>query len=332
MNETHRVESAPDLLYPEPETGAAVLEILGSGPDGDRILRIRERLEIGRLDPGHHAKPNRLLLTDPTISRFHCVLRREDDGGWILRDASRNGTRLDGRRLVPGIETSIRPGQIIKVGNDWEFRFLAETPAGEFEDEPEAGTFIRAETREVTVLVGDLRNYTKMVNTMESGLLERQVARLFSRLSRHVSEFGGTPKEYQGDAVLAFWEDEPLPHAADACRAALSLDALIEELRAEWSVPGFALEFDWALASGPVTLHGLGEDHRLGLSMIGEPVVLAYRLEKLADDETGRILVDEETVRRAGPGFRFRGLGNRELPGFPGGRPVFRLLGEEDPA
>jgi class 3 adenylate cyclase len=59
--------------------------------------------------------------------------------------------------------------------------------------------------------------------------------------------------------------------------------------------------------------------------MIGEPVVLAFRLEKFANDETGRILACPLTHELAGPRFEFRDLGEMLAKGL--GKPdrVFSL-------
>jgi class 3 adenylate cyclase len=65
----------------------------------------------------------------------------------------------------------------------------------------------------------------------------------------------------------------------------------------------------------------------MGLSMVGEPVVLACRIEKFATDETGPILADPNTrtmVERAlredapgaGEGFDFADLGEMQAKGF----------------
>ena len=51
-------------------------------------------LEVG---PG----PGLLLVRDPIVSFRHCVVSQTPEGHCFVRDVSRNGTRLDGRRLVP---------------------------------------------------------------------------------------------------------------------------------------------------------------------------------------------------------------------------------------
>src|SRR4051794_39940917 len=48
---------------------------------------------------GSHVS-NDLVVVDPTVSRFHCRITREA-GGWRIADTgSRNGTRLDGVRVI----------------------------------------------------------------------------------------------------------------------------------------------------------------------------------------------------------------------------------------
>ncbi len=60
---------------------------------------------------------NDVVLDDITVSRFHAFLR-ELDGAWIVCDAgSKNGTRLDGAQLDPRVETAIRPGASLELGD-----------------------------------------------------------------------------------------------------------------------------------------------------------------------------------------------------------------------
>ena len=123
-----------------------------------------------------------------------------------------------------------------------------------------------------------------MVRLCESGNLQESVNRVFRRLEREVVELGGTLKEFQGDALFAFWEKTAAEdHAGEACRAALHLSKLVSRLAADpefWTVGGCALGMDFALATGLVTISGYGSDGAMGLSMVGESVVLAFRIEK----------------------------------------------------
>jgi pSer/pThr/pTyr-binding forkhead associated (FHA) protein len=71
-----------------------------------------------------------LLVQDPLVSRRHCVLTRSPDGRCYVRDVSLNGTRLSGRRLVPNVETEIRPGGILTVAGSHHFMLDAAPERG----------------------------------------------------------------------------------------------------------------------------------------------------------------------------------------------------------
>jgi FHA domain-containing protein/uncharacterized protein DUF1707 len=64
------------------------------------------------------------VLAEPSVSRRHAELRR-DEGRWVLRDlGSRNGTRVNGIRLLG--EAEVGPGDRVSFG-DARFR-LGEAP------------------------------------------------------------------------------------------------------------------------------------------------------------------------------------------------------------
>lgn len=55
-----------------------------------------------------------VVLTDPTVSRFHLAVRRQA-GRWVIRDLdSRNGTWFHGRRTA-GME--VRAGDEVRLGD-----------------------------------------------------------------------------------------------------------------------------------------------------------------------------------------------------------------------
>ena len=234
---------------------------------------------------------------------------------------------------MPNVETEVHAGQTIAVIEG--FDLVLETTAGcpgatvDFsaltEGTLQAGTLAIA-----TVLVGDIRDFTVLVRTVPPDILQPSINRVFSILSEHVGPLGGTVKEFQGDAIVAFWERTAHgPRVAEvACHAALELDRAARRLaqdRAVWQVEGQALHMDWALATGLVMINGFGGAQPAGLSMIGEPMVLAFRLEKFANDETGRILACPETSGMAGAMFEFRDLGRMQAKGFDTPDHVFAL-------
>jgi class 3 adenylate cyclase len=258
------------------------------------------------------------------------MVARHPDGRCTVRDLSRNGTRVDGRRLVPNVETEVAPGQTIEVTSGLTLVFCGGTACPDVDAVAGGGTVVAPGFTIATVLVGDIRDYTVMVRQAPALEVQRSVGRVFERLSAEVVKYGGTVKEYQGDAIFAFWEGPADGRqAVGACRAALALNALALEMardRDVWDVPGFGLGMEWALATGPVVIDSIGgANQRAGLSMIGEAVVRAFRMEKFATPETGPILACETTYHMALAHFEFVSLGEMQAKGFDRPDRVFAL-------
>jgi class 3 adenylate cyclase len=303
-----------------------------SGSGSIEVFLFFDRVEIGRYKESRKL-PGCLLVNDPTVSSRHCVITQEPDGRCFVRDVSRNGTRLDGRRLSPNLRTEISPGQVLSIGQVLRLRLDGRAPLESVSDSSSIDTFGVADTTVVTVLVGDIRNYTSMVRIANQTDLQDSVNRVFGRLEREVQELGGTLKEFQGDALFAYWEQTPKTcHASQACRAALRLNSLVAKLGADpsvWRVAGIPLGMDFALSTGMVTISGYGSDGALGLSMVGESVVLAFRIEKLANKKTGPIIVCPITRQIANDGFEFKELGRHSVEGFGADHKLYALVKEK---
>jgi adenylate cyclase len=300
-----------------------------AGPED--VFLFFNRVEIGRFHEKRRL-PGMLLVHDQTVSSRHCVITQEPDGRCFIRDTSRNGTRVDGRRLTPNLQTELELGQVLSIGRDLKLRLDGTPPsllAAEAFDSDTQGV---AENNMVTVLVGDIRNYTNLVRMADSGQLQESVNRVFASLEAEVQNLGGTLKEFQGDALFAFWERRSNGcHASQACRAALHLGNTVRKLAADpavWSVAGFPLQMDFALATGLVTISGYGSDGALSLSMVGESVVLAFRIEKYASKKTGPIIVCPITRQIADEGFKFKSLGKHLPKGFNKEQELYALVKE----
>lgn len=321
---------------PDPAAGPFAWLRPCADPGDVRSFPFREQLEIGRYQEGQPPSSDTLLIDDPTISRRHCVLTRTAGGRCFLRDTSRNGTFVDGRRLVPNVEYEIQSESVIGVAQDHLFILVApiEPGAAGHSDEVEEGTVSCSFANIVTVLVGDIRDYTVMVQKAPVDTLQRSVSGVFEHLEKRVAELGGVVKEYPGDAIFAFWEArDGVSQASRACRAALSLDRFCRDLAKDpaiWPIREFPLMLDWALATGSVVIRSMGGDRPRGLSMVGEPVVLAFRIEKLADDAAGSVLACERTFALIGDGFETRDLGYLGAKGFEKPVRVYSILGERD--
>jgi len=304
------------------------------GTSPDKVFLFFDRIEIGRFNSAR-LLPGNLLVEDRTVSSHHCVITQDPDGRCFIRDKSRNGTRVDGRRLSPNLTTDLGLGQVVSVGRGLRLRLEGMPPEREISSVSDTSTLGVSPMTTVTVLVGDIRNYTNLVRLAGCTEIQESVNRIFEVLEREVEKLGGTLKEFQGDAIFAFWErnDTTQCHASQACRAALHLNDVVRRLAADpevWGIPSHPLAMDFALATGLVTISGYGSDGAMGLSMVGESVVLAFRIEKFANEKTGPIIVCPDTMNLAQEGFKFKSIGKHRAKGFDEEHSLYALVRERD--
>lgn len=85
------------------------LLIYNPGSSSEKAYPFKGQIVIGRRASGSDDQ-SVITIRDPMISSRHCVVTQSDNGRFFVRDVSRNGTRLAGRRLVPNVEFEIKPG------------------------------------------------------------------------------------------------------------------------------------------------------------------------------------------------------------------------------
>ncbi|HEX9942682.1 MAG TPA: adenylate/guanylate cyclase domain-containing protein [Thermoanaerobaculia bacterium] len=171
------------------------------------------------------------------------------------------------------------------------------------------------ERREMTVLFSDIRGFTSISETLDSGALVSLLNEFFTPMTRIVLDHGGTLDKYMGDALMAFFGaplDQP-DHAARACRACLAMRDELVRLNERWHregklPPHLSLGIGIGLNSGEMSVGNVGSEAVFGYTVIGDNVNLGSRIEGLNKDYGTQILVSEFTVRAAGDGFLFREL------------------------
>jgi len=75
---------------------------------------VGKTLELGNLIKVGKAPDNDLCIEHPTVSRYHCELRRDGERYLVADVGSTNGTFLDGAQVR---EAYLRPGALIEVGD-----------------------------------------------------------------------------------------------------------------------------------------------------------------------------------------------------------------------
>jgi adenylate cyclase len=133
---------------------------------------------------------------------------------------------------------------------------------------------------QVTILLSDLRGFTRVSTGLPSEVVVEMLNDYFSALVEVVFQYDGTVDKFMGDAILAvFGSPEIDPdHAMKAVRAAIGMQAAAERVNSRRKAAGLPYcELGIGLHTGEV-LHGfIGAEERLEYTVIGDTVNKASR-------------------------------------------------------
>ncbi len=181
-------------------------------------------------------------------------------------------------------------------------RFFAPEVARQIKGAEETIAAGQGELREAAVVFLDLRGFTRLVERAEPAevmaLLAEYQARVIPVLQRH----GGSIDKFLGDGIMASF-GAAAPSAGYARDALTALDAVMAAA-ADWEAERQAENLPAPRVNGAVTVGrvlfgAVGDESRLEITVIGDPVNLAAKLEKHNKTAGTRALATAEALARA---------------------------------
>lgn len=218
-------------------------------------------------------------------------------------------------------------------------QYLAPEMVRRLESAPDA-LKLGGEMRDMTILFMDVRGFTPISEQLTPTDLVAFLNALLSPLSDEIQHHEGTIDKYIGDSIMAFWNapmDVP-DHARHACRAALSMVAIVDRLnetdafhfRAR-GLPTQAVRIGIGLNTGEACVGNMGSSRRFNYSVIGDAVNVAARIESSCKAVGADCVVSQDTARAA-PDFAFLEAGAIPLKGKSVPIKLFALVGDPDHA
>jgi adenylate cyclase len=196
--------------------------------------------------------------------------------------------------------------------------------------DPERHLKLGGESRDVTVLFADLRDFTRFTATHPAPKVVEMLNMVFNELVEVVFTHKGTFDKFLGDAIMAFF-GAPVAGEDDTVRAlaaALEMKACFKRLRAEARDHILnPLGLGIGLHCGEAIVGNIGSERVMDYTVIGDTVNVARRLQESA--RPGEILISGETYRRV-PKARVNHLGSQAFPGRRDPVQIYSLLGLDD--
>jgi serine/threonine-protein kinase PpkA len=160
-----------------------------------------------------------------------------------------------------------------------------------------------------TVLFSDIRNFTTYSERLTSDEIAELLNAYLQTACAPIIRCGGLVMKFMGDGVMALFEarqdDKGESHAQRAVRAGLAMQIAALEFR-DWirqhhpgkSLPEFSVGV--GIHSGEVLLCNVGTPGRSELTVIGDTVIIASRLEGQTKELGWAVIASDATVKACG--------------------------------
>jgi adenylate cyclase len=190
-------------------------------------------------------------------------------------------------------------------------RYVSKDVVQEIADNPDSYLqTLGGQRKEMVALFSDLKGFTSDSERLDPAEMVTLLNEYFREMVAVVFEHSGTLDKFIGDALMATWggiqRGSLEEHARKAVRAALSMHerlAAINLRRKELGVAPWSSGIGISL--GPAVFGNIGSQQRMDLTVIGDTVNLASRIEGLTRVYVCDILVDERIAEKASDVCRF---------------------------
>jgi class 3 adenylate cyclase/CHASE2 domain-containing sensor protein len=155
--------------------------------------------------------------------------------------------------------------------------------------------------KEATILIADVRDYTRYVSRTEPETVSRVMSEYMEAMERCITAEGGYINKYVGDEIIAVF-GFPLSADRSTRRAARAAIAMLDELArlvASWKEQGLSSveRIGIGIDTGMVAFAEVGGRTRSQFDIIGDCVNGASRIEHLTKELRRSLLTSEEVFR-----------------------------------
>ena len=185
------------------------------------------------------------------------------------------------------------------------------------------------ESKEVTVLFSDLRDFTMIAETSAPKDVVRIINDYFTDMSDAIQRHHGLVLQYVGDEIEAVF-GAPIAladHPNHAVRAALEMRNRLELVNDKLKRKGYsALGHGIGIHTGHVVAANIGSPDRLSYTLVGDTINVASRIQELNKAFNTDILISATTRAYLDPNIKVEKLPERTVKGKKKPVEIFRLI------
>jgi len=236
------------------------------------------------------SRANRHLDIDaPTVNPVHLPDDAPDE---ILQIVD---TRQ--RMLESILNVSADRLKLVNFIRDTFGRYLSKKVVDEILASPD-GQKLGGRRETVTILMADLRGFTRIADTYDAEQTMALLNRFFGDMARIITSYDGMIDEFLGDGILTIF-GVPERHPDDPARAvacALEMQNRLVRLNAEIAQEGYpSLSMGIGIHTGQVIVGNIGSEIRSKYGIVGNSVNIAARIESITT--AGQIYISDDTFR-----------------------------------
>jgi adenylate cyclase len=186
-----------------------------------------------------------------------------------------------------------------------------------------------AEEKVLTVMFADIRGFSNLLGSLEMSYVKEFLDTFFASMTRIIFKYQGTVDKFIGDAIMAFF-GAPLAIEKpeyQSIKAAREMMQSFNKQKEKWTARFSSLEsigLGVGISTSRVFIGNVGSTYRYDYTVIGEGVVVAERLSKLA--KADQILISEKTYKKCQGLFEFNRKYKMKVSGIKNHLIVYDLM------
>ncbi|KAI8916972.1 nucleotide cyclase [Powellomyces hirtus] len=185
--------------------------------------------------------------------------------------------------------------------------------------------------KEVSIFFSDIKDFTVLSERLPIAVLITILSKYLDFMTEIIARYDGIVADFIGDAIMAFWEDNP-EHATMAVQCALDQQNAMGDFNQMLLGKGYEpMSVRMGLHVGMVLVGNIGSVHRLKYGCVGDDVNLCSRLEGLNKRYNTSIVLSDECKNKLPPDmFETRALEQVIVKGRSSATYLHELCGNRD--